>query len=91
MNKDFLPSNRTFSKRLVFACVALAWGALFYSIHEGQSSVAIAGFSFIATLGGAYMGVGHLDLRSLLKSLGNLSGTSMDTSEPEHMDMNNGS
>lgn len=84
------PSERTFSKRMVFFCIALAWIALFYSIYSGQGSVAIAGFSFIATLGGAYMGIGHMDLRSLLMSL-NSSATSdiTTTDEPEHMDMNN--
>lgn len=73
------PSERTFSKRLVFLCIALAWAALFYSIYNNQASVAIAGFSFIAALGGTYMGIGHMDLRSLLMSLRQNSDTSTIT------------
>lgn len=61
--------GRTFSKRLVVASVTLAWAALFYAIFAGQPTVAIAGFSFIATVAAGYMGVGHLDLRQLLSAL----------------------
>jgi hypothetical protein len=58
--------SRTFSKRLVVACAALAWCALFYAIYAGQPTVAVAGFSFIATIAAGYLGVGHMDLRALL-------------------------
>lgn len=61
--------TRTFSKRLVAVCVALAWCALFYAIYSAQATVAVAGFTFIAGLGGTYMGVGHMDLRQLLAAL----------------------
>lgn len=62
--------TRTFSKRLVAACVVLAWVALFYAIYSGLDTVAVAGFTFIAGIGGVYMGVGHADLRQLLAALG---------------------
>ncbi|MBZ9808111.1 hypothetical protein [Mesorhizobium sp. ESP-6-2] len=69
MAADLIPKSRTFSKRLVIACVVLAWVALFYSIYSAQASVAVAGFSFIATIAAGYMGVGHMDLRQLLTAL----------------------
>ncbi|MBZ9874975.1 hypothetical protein LB542_29520 [Mesorhizobium sp. BR1-1-9] len=49
--------------------MALAWIALFYSIYSAQASVAVAGFSFIATIAAGYMGIGHMDLRQLLTAL----------------------
>jgi hypothetical protein len=72
MRRDSVPDkpSRTFSKRLVISCVVLAWLALFYSIYAGLDTVAVAGFTFIAGIGGAYMGIGHLDLRQLLAALG---------------------
>jgi hypothetical protein len=67
--RSLVPKTRTFSKRLVVACVALAWCALFYAIYAAQATVAVAGFTFIAGLGGTYMGIGHMDLRQLLQAL----------------------
>lgn len=61
--------TRTFSKRLVVVCVALAWAIMFYAVYSTQATVAVAGFTFIAGIGGAYMGVGHMDLRQLLSAL----------------------
>lgn len=61
--------GRTFSKRLVVVCVALAWAIMFYAVYSTQATVAVAGFTFIAGIGGAYMGVGHMDLRQLLAAL----------------------
>lgn len=63
-------SRRTFSKRLVILNCILAWVAIFYSIYTGQSQyVAIAGLTFIASLGGVYMGVGNSDLKNILSAI----------------------
>lgn len=70
--------TRTFSKRLVVACAVLAWCALFYAIYAGQPTVAVAGFSFIATIAAGYIGVGHLDLRALLSA-----ATARDSYQPD--------
>jgi hypothetical protein len=70
--------SRTFSKRLVVACAVLAWCALFYAIYAGQPTVAVAGFSFIATIAAGYIGVGHLDLRALLSA-----ATARDSYQPD--------
>jgi hypothetical protein len=61
------PKQRTFSKRLVVVNCALAWATLAYAIGTGQAAaVAAYVFSFIATLAGCYLGVGHLDLRQFI-------------------------
>lgn len=64
-------SSRRFSKRMVVANCALAWGAIYLSIIFLQASYVVAsGLGFVALIAGAYMGVGHLDLRQYVKSLG---------------------
>ncbi|AWC24976.1 hypothetical protein CO731_04469 [Aminobacter sp. MSH1] len=68
-------SSRRFSKRMVIANCALAWGAVFASIYFAQAAyVAASAIALIAVLGGAYMGVGHLDLKRLLMTLGSVQG-----------------
>lgn len=63
-------ASRTFSKRLVFLNSALAWCVMFYSIYSEQAAaVAVSAFAFIATLGGAYMGIGHADLKQMLTAM----------------------
>ncbi len=62
-------SSRRFSKRLVAANVALAWAAIFLAIVYMQaSSVVASGLAFIALIAGAYMGVGHADYRTFVRS-----------------------
>ncbi|PBB94986.1 hypothetical protein [Mesorhizobium sp. WSM3862] len=80
-----VPKGRTFSKRLVVVCAALAWCALFYAIYAGQPTVAVAGFSFIAAVAGGYMGVGHMDLRALLTSLAANPGGGLPEPPPIQM------
>ena len=79
-------SSRSFSKRMVVVNCALAWGAIYLSIVYLQASyVAASGLGFVALIAGAYMGVGHLDLRQYIKSLGAqaLSATSYFPPAPE--------
>ncbi|WFU89000.1 hypothetical protein QA644_08145 [Rhizobium sp. CC1099] len=62
-------SSRRFSKWLVAFNVALAWGAIYLAIIYLQAAyVAASGFAFVLGVAGAYMGVGHLDLRAYVKS-----------------------
>jgi hypothetical protein len=69
------PKGRTFSKRLVVANCALVWALLAYATATGQlASVASYAFGFLAAIGGAYMGVGHMDLRTFLSTLSATSG-----------------
>jgi len=64
-------SSRTFSKRMLVLNVALAWGAIYFAIwHDQAGAIAAGGFALIATLYGAYTGIGHLDYRSVLASGG---------------------
>lgn len=72
-------SSRRFSKRLVAANVALAWAAIFLAIVYMQaSSVVASGLAFIALIAGAYMGVGHADYRTFVRS-----SQQIDSSAPD--------
>jgi len=72
-------SSRRFSKMLVAANVALAWGAIFLAIVYLQaSSVVASGFAFIALIAGAYMGVGHADYRMFVRNNQQVSGSTPD-------------
>ncbi|WP_411906294.1 hypothetical protein [Rhizobium mayense] len=72
-------SSRRFSKRLVAANVALAWAAIFLAIIYMQaSSVVASGLAFIALIAGAYMGVGHADYRTFVRS-----SQQIDSSAPD--------
>ncbi|QPB21759.1 hypothetical protein [Rhizobium sp. 007] len=63
-------SKRRFSKWLVGINVALAWGAIYLAIVYLQAAyVAASGFAFVLGIAGAYLGVGHLDLRSYVQSI----------------------
>lgn len=76
-------ATRTFSKWIVMANSALAWGAVFY-LGGTSPAVAIAAFAMIAVFGASYMGVGHRDLALLLRSLAPVQiGTPPDTTNPE--------
>jgi hypothetical protein len=63
-------SKRTFSKRMVVINSALAWAAVFVSIIYMQAAyVAATAMFLILALGGTYMGIGHMDLKQILKSM----------------------
>lgn len=63
-------SKRTFSKRMVVINSALAWAAVFVSIVYMQAAyVAATAMFLILALGGTYMGIGHMDLKQILKSM----------------------
>jgi hypothetical protein len=62
-------SKRTYSKRLVALNIALCWVVIFYAIYAGLADVAVAGLAIIATIIGAYVGVGHMDFRSVLNAM----------------------
>lgn len=62
--------SRRFSKRMVIANCALAWAAVFVSIVYLQAAyVATTAMGLIVAIGGAYMGIGHMDLRQVVKAL----------------------
>lgn len=59
--------NRTFSKRMLVINNVAAWVAIFLSIWLGQGVAGIvvpAMATFLFAAFGAYIGVGHLDLRA---------------------------
>lgn len=63
-------SKRTFSKRMVIVNSALAWAAVFLSIIYAQAAyVAATAMFLILALGGTYMGIGHMDLRHMLRAM----------------------
>ncbi|MER8924331.1 hypothetical protein NKJ28_00430 [Mesorhizobium sp. M0145] len=67
-------SSRRFTKRMVIANTALAWAAVFLSILYAQAAyVAATAIGLILAISGAYMGIGHMDLRQMLKAM--LPGT----------------
>lgn len=49
--------------------VALTWAVILYAVFMAQPTVAVAGLTIIATLLGTYVGIGHLDLRSMLNAM----------------------
>jgi hypothetical protein len=76
------PKGRTFSKRLVVVNSALAWAVLAVALFTNQAAAVSAyAFGFLAAIGGAYMGVGHMDLRMFLSSLSGAYGAATATSD----------
>lgn len=62
-------SRRTFSKRMLVTNVALAWLLVFWAVFYLQAEhVVTPALALVGTLYAAYTGIGHLDLRSLIKS-----------------------
>lgn len=49
----------------------LIWGLVWYSTFHSMTDVAIAGITAIAGIFGGYVGIGHMDYRSVL---GNVLG-----------------
>lgn len=79
-------SKRTFSKRMVVINSALAWAAVFVSIVYMQAAyVAATAMFLILALGGTYMGIGHMDLKQILKSMipSPFGGGGYDVPQPE--------
>ncbi len=77
--------NRTFSKRMLVINNGAAWIAIFLSIWLGQGVAgivvpAMAGFLFAAF--GAYIDVGHLDMRA---ATGTISNQPADVMKPDVM------
>ena len=61
-------ATRRFSKAVLVVNIALCWGAVFYSIHQGQAAaVAASALALIGTLYAGYVGVGHLDMRQAVR------------------------
>lgn len=66
----FKPS-RTTSKRLTWATFVLAWATLWLGMWQGDGMAAVvapAMVGLIVLVVGAYMGVGHADLRVMVAS-----------------------
>lgn len=66
--------KRTYSKYLVSINVALCWALAFWAMYRSESDVAIASLAIIATVVGAYMGVGHMDFRRILDAMKGTNG-----------------
>lgn len=49
--------------------IMLTWATIGYAIFSQQPTVAVSGLTIIASIIGAYVGIGHLDLRSMLNSM----------------------
>lgn len=61
-------SKRRFSKWVIGANIALAWGVIYVGIVTGQAEVVIApGMTLVGSLFGIYAGVGHLDMRKAVQ------------------------
>ncbi len=61
--------KRRFTKVVVTINIALTWAVIGYAIYAQQPTVAVSGLTIIATIIGAYVGIGHLDMRSMLNSM----------------------
>ena len=61
------PRRRT-TKWLVAVNGALLWGLVWYSTYHSMPDIAIAGIAAIGGIFGGYVGVGHLDYRSVLNN-----------------------
>jgi len=59
-------SRRTFSKRVIIINGILAWITVFASIHYEVAEIGVTALGVLATIITAYMGVGHMDFRSML-------------------------
>ena len=63
-------ANRSFSKRILVANLALAWGAIYLAIfHQQAEWVAASGFGLVLTLYGLYTGIGHMDMRAAVQAI----------------------
>lgn len=63
--------ERTFSKRMAVINCAAAWIVIGISVWRGgDSQIGVAAMSLIGFLVAGYMGVGHLDYRSVLNAKG---------------------
>lgn len=62
-------TKRIYSKWLVALNIGLCWTVIFYAVYSAQADVAVAGLAIIATIIGAYVGVGHMDFRSVLNAM----------------------
>jgi hypothetical protein len=63
-------ATRRFSKRILVANLALAWGAIYFAIfHQQAEWVAASGFGLVLTLYGLYVGTGHLDMRAAVQAI----------------------
>ncbi|MER8814350.1 hypothetical protein [Mesorhizobium sp. M0965] len=67
---SLVQKSRRFSKGLVIINCALAWAAVFASIVYAQAAyVAATAIGLILAVSGAYMGIGHLDLRQIVRAM----------------------
>jgi hypothetical protein len=64
-------SKRSFSKRLAVYNIVVAWVVICFSVWRGgDGQVGVAAISLIGFIVAGYMGVGHLDYRSVLNAKG---------------------
>lgn len=62
-------TKRTFSKYMTFTTFVLGWLTVFTGIYLDADAVAISAITLIGAIAGVYMGVGHMDYRSILTAL----------------------
>ncbi|QOV06116.1 holin class II [Rhizobium phage Pasto] len=63
-------SKRRTSKFVLLSNTALAWGLAFYGVSTGQATAVVASsLALIASIYGAYVGIGHMDYRKALSSI----------------------
>lgn len=61
--------TRRTSKRWLAINSLLAWGAIYYAVYDQQGAVVVGTLTAtLASIYGAYTGVGHLDFRQVLKT-----------------------
>ncbi|WP_114945889.1 hypothetical protein [Microvirga calopogonii] len=58
-------SKRRTSKFALLVNTLAAWAVAGYATMQGQAEIGVAALGLVGALFGAYVGVGHLDLRAL--------------------------
>jgi len=58
-------AKRRTSKLVLLVNTGAAWAVAGYATAQGQADIGVAALGLVAGLYGAYVGVGHLDLRAL--------------------------
>lgn len=58
-------AKRRTSKAFLLVNTLAAWGVAGYATAQGQADIGVAALGLVGALFGAYVGVGHLDLRAI--------------------------